>query len=100
MHNSVYSVKIAMLFVGLFFALLCQIGLPLAEGLPVHADSEPVDGAHGSALCVHSPLLISTAPLLAYSHFTTSIAIDVRGVVTPGYSLPFYRPPRSTVEAF
>jgi hypothetical protein len=49
MHNSVHSVKIAILLVAFLLALLCQVGLLLAEGLPVHADSEPVDGAHSSA---------------------------------------------------
>ena len=95
MHNSVHSVKIALL-VAFLLALLCQVGLLLAEGLPVHADSESVDGANSSAFCARSPLVISTAPLLAYLHIITPIAVDVRGNPTPGYTLPFYRPPRLT----
>ncbi len=97
MHNSVHSVKIAILFMAFFLTFLCQVGLLLAEGLPVHADSEPVDDAHSIATCARSLLVISTAPLLAYLHFITPIAVDVRGIPTPGYTLPFYRPPRLTV---
>ncbi len=96
MHNSLHSVKIPILFAGLFLAFLCQVGLPLAEEIPVQANSDPVDDAHSMAICVHSPLVISSAPLLAYLHFITPIDIDVRGVPTPGYTLPFYRPPRPT----
>jgi hypothetical protein len=83
-----------MLFGGLFLALVCQVVAPAAghHGLP---ESGSGPAFHGMAVC-QSPLLTPTASLVASPRIMAAIAAGVLGEPTPEYTLPFYRPPRST----
>jgi len=94
MRNRFYKFRIAVLFVGLFLALLCQVELAPAEGLPVPSDSGPGGASHGTALCAQS-LMTSTA-LLVYFCIITPVATVALGNPAPEHPLPFYRPPCPT----
>jgi hypothetical protein len=94
MQNRAHKFGVAILFGGLFLALVCQVVAPSAglHGLP---ESGSGPAFHGLAVC-QSPLLMPTASLVYPPHVMAAIAAGVLGEPTPGHTLPFYRPPRST----
>jgi hypothetical protein len=94
MRNRSHKLRIVILFVGLFLAVLCQVELAPAEGLPVPSESGPGGASHGTALCAQS-LMTSTA-LLVYFCIITPVAAVALGNPAPEHTLPFYRPPCPT----
>lgn len=95
MRNSAHRFGVVIFFVGLLLALGCQ-AVPPSEGLHVLPESGSGAGFHSAAVC-QSPLLTPAASLVEYSYVIASIAAVVLGELTPGHTLPFYRPPRSNV---
>lgn len=84
-----------MLFVGLFLALLCQVGLSPSAGLPVLSESGSGSESHGMAMCPQS-LMIAPAYLLAYFCLITPVAAVAPDKPAQEHTLPCYQPPRPT----
>ncbi len=83
-----------MLLAGLCLAVVCQADLFPSDGLLVPTESGPGDVSHATALCAHNALLTSMIPRVEYPSLITPLAVVVVGALTPGYTRPFYRPPR------
>lgn len=97
MGNRAHRLRFAILFVGIFLALVCQVELSPEERLHKPSENGPDASSDGVVICAPNPLMASTVSLVVYPCIITAFVAVVLGAPAQGHTLPLYRPPRSIV---